>query len=89
MERLSVYCDEFLIHGVDAEGKSSGIETELVKILGQSESIPVTYAGGVSTFKELDIIKELGNNKVDVTIGSALDLFGGTLPYQEVVLYLK
>ncbi len=89
MERLSVYCDEFLIHGVDAEGKSSGIETELVKILGQSESIPVTYAGGVSTFKDLDIIKELGNNKVDVTIGSALDLFGGTLPYQEVVLYLK
>lgn len=89
MERLSVYCDEFLIHGVDAEGKSSGIETELVKILGQSESIPVTYAGGVSSFKDLDIIKELGNNKVDVTIGSALDLFGGTLPYEEVVLYLK
>lgn len=89
LKDLSVYCDEFLIHGVDAEGKSSGIETELVRILGGFEGIPVTYAGGVSGFNDLDTIKTLGNNKVDVTIGSALDLFGGNLSYKEVVAYLK
>ncbi|MFV0341535.1 MAG: phosphoribosylformimino-5-aminoimidazole carboxamide ribotide isomerase [Anaerocolumna sp.] len=84
---LSKYCDEFLIHGVDAEGKAAGIETDLVKILGRFEGIPVTYAGGVSSFNDLELIKKLGNNKVDVTIGSALDLFGGALPYHEVVSY--
>lgn len=89
LNSLSVFCDEFLIHGVDAEGKSSGIETELVSLLGNVSTIPVTYAGGVSSFKDLDIIKKIGNNKVDVTIGSALDLFGGTLPYHEVISYLK
>ncbi len=89
LENLAVYCDEFLIHGVDAEGKSSGIETDLVKLLGNLDRVPVTYAGGVSSFQDLDLIKSLGNNRVDVTIGSALDLFGGTLSYKAVVDYLK
>jgi phosphoribosylformimino-5-aminoimidazole carboxamide ribotide isomerase len=89
LHSLEVYCDEFLIHGVDAEGKSAGIETELVSLLGQLETIPVTYAGGVSSFKDLDIIQQLGNGKVDVTIGSALDLFGGKLSYKDVISYLK
>lgn len=89
LDYLSVYCDEFLIHGVDAEGKSSGIETELVRTLGNVDSIPVTYAGGVSSFQDIDTIKLLGKNKVDVTIGSALDLFGGTLSYEKIVSYLR
>jgi phosphoribosylformimino-5-aminoimidazole carboxamide ribotide isomerase len=89
LANLSLYCDEFLIHGVDAEGKAAGIETELVRLLGGLEGIIATYAGGVSSFKDMDLIKNIGNNKVDVTVGSALDLFGGTLPYHEVVSYLK
>lgn len=82
---LSGYCDEFLIHGVDVEGKRAGIETGLVEILGESSPIPVTYAGGVKSLDELDRIKELGRGRVDITIGSALDIFGGSIPYKEVV----
>lgn len=85
LSSLSCYCDEFLIHAVDVEGKTMGIETELVKILGEFNEIPITYAGGVSTFTDIDLIKSLGKNHVDVSIGSALDLFGGELKYKEIV----
>lgn len=89
LDQLAVYCDEFLIHGVDSEGKSSGIETELVRILGNVSGIAVTYAGGISSFQDIDTIKILGKSKVDVTIGSALDLFGGPLSYEKIISYLK
>lgn len=85
LEHLSAFCDEFLIHGVDVEGKMQGIQEELVTLLGKHSPIPATYAGGASRFSDLDLVKDLGNGRVDLTIGSALDIFGGTIPYQEVV----
>ncbi len=85
LDRLSGYCDEFLIHAVDVEGKASGIETELVSLLGSWGKIPVTYAGGVGSFEDLYQLKELGRNRLNVTIGSALDLFGGTMNYEKVL----
>lgn len=84
LNMLAPYCDEFLIHAVDVEGKASGIEAELAKLLGDFDLCPVTYAGGVGSFEDLKILKELGNDKLDVTIGSALDLFGGPIPYEIV-----
>lgn len=89
LEQLTVYCDEFLIHAVDVEGKAQGIETEVVTFLGNWGKIPITYAGGVSSFSDLELLKKLGQNRIDVTIGSALDLFGGTLSYHKVLDFLK
>lgn len=89
LDDLSSYCDEFLIHAVDVEGKASGIETDLVKILGEWGKIPITYAGGISNFDDLEKIKVLGKNKLNATIGSALDLFGGNMEYDKVVEYCK
>lgn len=89
LERLSAYCDEFLIHAVDVEGKGKGIDGELVKILGEYEGLPITYAGGVHDEEDLCLIKTLGKNKVNVTIGSALDLFGGKLVFEEVLEYIN
>jgi len=85
LTELSGYCSEFLVHGVDVEGKASGIEEELVAMLGQWQGIPVTYAGGVGSMEDLEYLRKLGKERLDVTIGSALDLFGGCIPYQNVV----
>lgn len=85
LDELSSYCDEFLIHAVDVEGKSSGIETQIASMLGTWDGIPVTYAGGVGSFEDLHLLKTLGKDKVDVTIGSALDLFGGKMAFEEVL----
>jgi len=82
---LSAYCDEFLVHGVDVEGKQNGIEKDLVKMLGEYSSIPVTYAGGARTLEDLDHVNEYGNGHVDLTIGSALDIFGGQVRYRDIV----
>ena len=84
---LSQYCDEFLIHAVDVEGKAGGIEKELVSLLGDWGKIPLTYAGGVHSFEDLRLIKELGHNRVNVTIGSALDLFGGSMKFEDVIAF--
>jgi phosphoribosylformimino-5-aminoimidazole carboxamide ribotide isomerase len=89
ISELEKYCSEFLIHAVDVEGKCRGIEKELVKNLGEWVSIPTTYAGGARSFKDIDDMKVLGNDKIDLTIGSALDIFGGQLSYKEVVEYCK
>ncbi len=85
IRELSGYCGEFLIHAVDVEGKAQGIEQELVEILGRQCCNPVTYAGGVHNFDDLEKIKTLGRGRVDVTIGSALDLFGGKMKFEEVL----
>ena len=85
LTRLSDHCDEFLVHGVDVEGKMEGIEAELVRLLGNHSPIPITYAGGVRSLADLDLVKELGQGRVDITVGSALDIFGGNVPYQSVV----
>lgn len=84
---LSKYCDEFLVHAVDVEGKAKGIEKDVVKILGKLENIKVTYAGGISSFEDLDTLKDLGNEKVDFTIGSALDIFGGNMKFDDIIKY--
>lgn len=89
LDKLSGYCNEFLIHAVDVEGKAQGIETTLVKLLGDWGKHPITYAGGVHNFDDLKLLKELGQDKVNVTIGSALDLFGGTMNFQEVLEYVS
>lgn len=81
---LSGYCDEFLVHGVDVEGKSSGIELELVRMLGQWNQIPVTYAGGIGSLEDLEVFREVSQGDIDFTIGSALDLFGGNIPYERI-----
>ena len=78
-----------MIHAVDVEGKAGGIETALVSLLGNWGKIPITYAGGVSDFEDLKKIKELGHDKLNVTIGSALDIFGGQMEYQKVIDFCK
>lgn len=86
LERLSTYCDEFLVHAADVEGKCEGIDAELVAFLGAHCPIPVTYAGGVSRFEDLAAVQQLSHGRVDLTIGSALDVFGGKrVRYQDCV----
>jgi phosphoribosylformimino-5-aminoimidazole carboxamide ribotide isomerase len=85
---IKKYCDEFLIHAVDVEGKKSGIDKELVQILANINGIKITYAGGIRNLEDVDFIKSISNN-IDITIGSALDIFGGQLSYKQVVNYLK
>ena len=75
---ISNWCAELLVHAADVEGKCEGIDEELVIFLGQNCSLPVTYAGGVSSIEDLGRVDHLSNGKVDLTIGSALDIFGGS-----------
>lgn len=89
LDALCEYCDEFLVHAVDVEGKASGIEEPLVELLGSWGKLPVTYAGGVRNFEDLERLKTLGRNKLNVTIGSALDLFGGEMEYERVIEYIS
>lgn len=86
---LSDYCDEFLVHAVDVEGKGGGIEEEVVRLLGRFTACPVTYAGGVHDMDDLALLKKLGGNHVNVTIGSALDLFGGSMSFEQVAYWCK
>ena len=85
LEMLAEFCDEFLIHALEVEGKASGVEKEVVRRLGERRVLPVTYAGGIHSLEDIDWIREAGNGFIDFTVGSALDLFGGTLPYQELL----
>lgn len=87
LELLAEYCDEYLIHAVDVEGKASGIEEDVAAMLGQWGKCPMTYAGGVGSFSDLSRLKELGRDKLDVTIGSALDIFGGDMAYEDVISF--
>ena len=86
LDRLAPFCDEFLIHAADVEGLCGGIDAELVALLGNWGKHPVTYAGGAATMADLLLIEQAGRGAVDVTVGSALDLFGGKgLCYKELV----
>ncbi len=89
LQLLGNYCDELLIHAASVEGKMEGPDLTLVKILGDYSPVKVTYAGGITTIKDLENIKECGQNRVNVTVGSALDIFGGKLPYSDVVEVCK
>ncbi len=82
--RLSESCDEFLIHAVDVEGRQSGIEEELIPILLTSPN-PVTYAGGVGNIEDIRRLKELGEGKIHVTVGSALKIFGGSIDLKDII----
>lgn len=88
LDMLSEYCAEFLIHGVDVEGKRSGMEEELVHMLAEWKEIPITYAGGIGTMADLDRFLEVSRGRLDVTIGSALDLFGGNISYKKLTAEL-
>lgn len=88
-EKLSGYCDEFLVHAAHVEGMRQGIDDELVTLLADISPIPVTYAGGVRSIQDLDIVKDNGRGIVDATVGSALDIFGGDLKYKDVVEWNK
>lgn len=85
LDELMGYCDEFLIHAVDVEGGANGIEEDLVSLLGDWGKIPVTYAGGVGSFDDLEKLRVLGKSHLNVTIGSALDLFGGPMKFGRVM----
>lgn len=85
LRSLDESCDEYLIHAVDVEGRASGIEEGVVKFLGAYGNRPVTYAGGVHDYRDLETLKKIGNGRVNVTIGSALDLFGGSLSLDRVI----
>ena len=86
MDELAAYCSEFLIHAADVEGKCRGIEADVVSIMGAwDKDFPVTYAGGVGSYEDLTLLKKLGMDRVDVTVGSALDLFGGSLSFSCVL----
>ena len=84
MRELSAFCAEFLVHGVDREGKGLGVDEGLIRLLAGYDGIPVTYAGGIRNADDLEKIRQIGRGKIDVTIGSALDLFGGTLSYEKL-----
>lgn len=79
------YAAEYLIHAVDVEGKASGIEKGVATILGEYHGVPVTYAGGIHSYEDLELVRTLGKGHVNVTIGSALDLFGGALEFEKVL----
>ena len=89
LELLFEYADEYLIHAVDVEGKSSGIDEELVRILSRHDNIPITYAGGIRDIGDLDRLYMLSGGRINATIGSALDIFGGPLNYREIVDKVK
>ena len=87
LSRLSAFCDEFLIHAADVEGRRSGIEEPLVASLGswqKKTGFPITYAGGVHTLEDIHLIGELSGSSMDVTVGSALSLFGGNLELDDL-----
>jgi phosphoribosylformimino-5-aminoimidazole carboxamide ribotide isomerase len=88
LEKLAASCAEFLIHAVDVEGLCRGIDQELVSSLGQWSPIPTTYAGGASSLADLEAVTRLGQGRIDLTIGSALDIFGGSgVRYEDVVAF--
>lgn len=85
LQKLSQSCAEFLVHGVDVEGLRQGIQEDLIMLLAEHSPCPVTYAGGVHKLSDLDRVKKLGKGRVDLTIGSALDIFGGNVPFAAVL----
>ena len=78
LRKMAEFCDEFLVHAVDVEGLCRGIDRNLVAKLADWSPIPITYAGGANYIHDLETVTRIGRNRVDLTIGSALDIFGGT-----------
>eukprot|EP00127_Corallochytrium_limacisporum_P001950 Clim_evm105s88 gene=Clim_evmTU105s88 len=90
IKQLSEHCSEFLIHAADVEGLCNGVDIELVRMLGTCVELPCTYAGGARNIKDLEMVEEVSHGKVDLTFGSALDIFGGSgVKYEELVAWNK
>ncbi len=89
MDQLSGWCSEFLVHAADVEGQSRGVQRRVASLLGEWGKLPVTYAGGVGSYEDLALLRKLGRGRVDVTVGSALDLFGGPLSYRKILKLCK
>ncbi len=88
LQRLAGYCSEFLVHAADVEGLCQGIDEDLVRLLGEACPLPCTYAGGAKELADLDRVAELSRGRVDLTFGSALDIFGGSgVKYADCVAY--
>jgi phosphoribosylformimino-5-aminoimidazole carboxamide ribotide isomerase len=88
LEKLGAYCDEFLVHAADVEGLCRGIDHDLVASLAEWSPLPATYAGGAKSLADLEEVTRLGRGRIDLTIGSALDIFGGTgVRYEDVVKF--
>ncbi|MEX1115159.1 MAG: phosphoribosylformimino-5-aminoimidazole carboxamide ribotide isomerase [Akkermansiaceae bacterium] len=88
LDRLAPFCDEFLIHAADVEGLCRGIDSALVAHLGAWGKAPITYAGGAASMADLLAVEQAGHGKIDITVGSALDLFGGKrLLYADLVAW--
>ena len=88
LEQLAKHCDEFLIHAADVEGLCRGIDSELVARLAEWTPIPATYAGGANSLADLEEVTRVGKGRIDLTIGSALNIFGGTgVKYDDVVAF--
>ena len=86
---LQEYCSEFLIHGVDVEGKKQGLDMKLTELIAENCDIPVTYAGGIRSLEDIHSLNAVGKGRIHYTVGSALDIFGGNLSYKEVIKYDK
>jgi phosphoribosylformimino-5-aminoimidazole carboxamide ribotide isomerase len=89
MTELAGHCDEFLVHAVDIEGKRRGIDAGLVRLLAGISPIKVTYAGGIRSMEDLEEVRTAGRGRLDATIGSALDIFGGSLKYKAIVAWQR
>ena len=88
LDQLAPYCAEFLIHAADVEGLRGGIDHELVELLGSWGKIPITYAGGAASMDDLLAVDAASGGRIDITVGSALDLFGGDqLRYEDLVAW--
>ncbi|MBR1873966.1 MAG: phosphoribosylformimino-5-aminoimidazole carboxamide ribotide isomerase [Eubacterium sp.] len=85
LEELSYSCDEFLIHAVNVEGTGMGVDEDVLRIISDARCKPVTYAGGVSSYDDIDTIKSIGQGRIHFTVGSALDIFGGSLKMEELI----
>lgn len=85
IQELSSYCDEFLVHAVNVEGTGTGVDEELIALLATESGVSITYAGGIGSMADIDKIEKIGHSCVNFTVGSALDLFGGSLKFEEIV----
>lgn len=84
IQTLSGYCDEFLVHAVNVEGTGTGVDEELLQLLAVKCPVPITYAGGISSIEDIEKIDKIGRGNINFTVGSALDLFGGSLPFDKI-----
>ena len=88
LAELGGCCDEFLIHAVDVEGTCTGLDERLLRLLADASPLPTTYAGGIASMADVELVQRLGAGRIDATVGSALDIFGGTgISYQELVAF--